>query len=759
MWVLAAGLAAWTSPVLAQQVVGTGTAGSCTEAAFNARYAAAIAAPAGPNRTIQFNCGGGPVTIPFTSTKSVSSSVTIDGVGQQITLDGQDAVRHFRTTYQFTPGLTLTLRNLTIRRGRAPSSGGSPVPDHCGGAILLVFQEPARWSTLSVDNVTFSDNVSPVGGPDVGGGAIYAIGGNMVIANSRFLRNRGGNGGAIGHIQANFTVTDSVFENNSTNPGGPNGGHGGAINTDGSSYTTLTVRRCTFRNNSSTHQGGAIDTWMYGQGSGYVIEDSLFENNAAISNGGAIFHMNGSLTITGSTFSGNTTVGQGGALWTQYDAGRPNDTPLAITNSTFVGNRATQVCDGCYSVGGAIRSGASTFTLSHTTIVGNFAGWTGGGIASSSAGTSIRASIISNNTAANGGHPWNIAHNCTGTMNEAGYNVQWPTLNPNDGNDRPCTSAVTFINPHLGTLGNYGGLTPTVPLLTTSTLVNVVTTGCPPPTTDQRGVARPQGGGCDIGAYEFRPSADVSLTKSALGTAADGQPLTWRLVAANAGPQAVSGAVVADTFPAQMTGVTWSCTPAGGGTCPASGSGNLNASVTLPAGASATFTATGTVSGLGAMRQVVNSASLTIPAGTDDPNLANNQAGAAAQVQRTLRFFTLAPCRVLDTRGPAGPSGGPVLGAGQSRTFPVSGRCNVPSTAWAVAANVTAVAPSTTGHVRVYPGGTPAPNASTVNFSAGQNRANSALLALSAAGEISALAALPSGTMHLVVDVVGYFTE
>jgi uncharacterized protein DUF11/polymorphic membrane protein len=746
---LAAGALA-ARPLQAQQIVGSGTAASCTEAAFNARFAAALAAPAGPGRVVNFNCGGGPVTIPFTATKTVSSSVTIDGIGQQITLDGQDAVRLFITTYQFNPGLTLNLYNLTLRRGRAADYGG---------AIRLVWQEPARWATLNVSNVVFEDNVAVLADADAGGGgAIFAQHSTMNMTNAVFRRNRGGIGGALAQIGAAFTIIDSRFENNSTHPRVNGSGNGGAIYIDGSEYNLLTLRRVVFANNVATNLGGAIHTWMYGLPSGMVVEDSTFSGNSCVENGGGIFHMNGSLAISGTTFANNTTVGQGGGLWVLRDAGQPNDTPVSIANSTFVGNRATRVCDGCYSVGGAIsNNGATSFTLTHSTITGNFAGWTGGGIASASAGTTVRATIIANNTAANGGHTWNIAHNCTNTMGEGGYNVQWPTLNPSDGNDRPCTGSVSIADPRLGTLGSYGGLTQTVPLLGNSTLINVITTGCPPPGTDQRGVARPQGSGCDIGAYEFRPSADVSLTKTALGTASEGAPLSWRIAAANAGPQTVSGAVVADTFVAPMTGVTWTCTGAGGGTCPASGSGSLSASVSLPAGGSVTFTASGTVTGLGSARQVSNTASVTLPAGTDDPNPANNQAGAFAQVERSLRLHTLVPCRLLDTRNPNGPSGGPALAANVPRTFPVAGVCGVPATAWAVAVNVTALRAAVPGFVRIHPAGTPAPATSTVNFLANRTRANNATLTLDATGQITAAALQASGTTHLVVDVFGYY--
>mgnify|MGYP006337805027 CR=1 FL=1 len=104
--------AAWAAPLAhAAGTVGSGTTGSCTEAALNAALVG--------GGTVTFNCGGGPVVIPITSTKVLSSSTTIDGTGQQVTLDGGGATKMFLTTYQLATGLDLVFRRLTLRNGRA----------------------------------------------------------------------------------------------------------------------------------------------------------------------------------------------------------------------------------------------------------------------------------------------------------------------------------------------------------------------------------------------------------------------------------------------------------------------------------------------------------------------------------------------------------------------------------------------------------------------------------------------------------------
>jgi len=121
------------------------------------------------------------------------------------------------------------------------------------------------------------------------------------------------------------------------------------------------------------------------------------------------------------------------------------------------------------------------------------------------------------------------------------------------------------------------------------------------------------------------------------------------------------------------------------------------------------------------------------------------------------RYYAVAPCRLADTRNPAGPSGGPALSAGASRSFPVTGLCTIPADARAVAVNVTVVGPTRAGNLRLYPAGAALPNASVVNFAASRTRANNALAALGAGGQVTVQCDMPSGTTHFVLDVAGYF--
>jgi hypothetical protein len=120
-------------------------------------------------------------------------------------------------------------------------------------------------------------------------------------------------------------------------------------------------------------------------------------------------------------------------------------------------------------------------------------------------------------------------------------------------------------------------------------------------------------------------------------------------------------------------------------------------------------------------------------------------------------FFTVTPCRLVDTRSAAGPLGGPALGANTSRAFVVVGSCGIPLAAEAVATNLTAVSPTAGGHLSLSASGIPPTGTSSLNYAAHQTRADNAFVALGPDGAFVVYASQPSGTTHLVVDVTGYF--
>jgi ELWxxDGT repeat protein len=118
-----------------------------------------------------------------------------------------------------------------------------------------------------------------------------------------------------------------------------------------------------------------------------------------------------------------------------------------------------------------------------------------------------------------------------------------------------------------------------------------------------------------------------------------------------------------------------------------------------------------------------------------------------------LGFYTVDPCRAVDTRD-AGKGGPAPVAAGTARTFVIAGVCGVPATARAVSVNVTVANATVTGNVRVYPAGTGLPSTSNLNYLAGQTRANNAIVLLGSQGDVTVV--VSSGTTHVVVDVNGY---
>jgi hypothetical protein len=126
----------------------------------------------------------------------------------------------------------------------------------------------------------------------------------------------------------------------------------------------------------------------------------------------------------------------------------------------------------------------------------------------------------------------------------------------------------------------------------------------------------------------------------------------------------------------------------------------------------------------------------------------------AAGFEPQRGFFTLSPCRALDTRG----ADGPALAARETRTLRLTGACGIPSTAAAVLANVTVTEPLAAGELVIYPADADRPASSSISFPPGKFRANNTPIKLAADGSGTAkVANLSDGPVHLVVDVNGWF--
>ncbi len=126
----------------------------------------------------------------------------------------------------------------------------------------------------------------------------------------------------------------------------------------------------------------------------------------------------------------------------------------------------------------------------------------------------------------------------------------------------------------------------------------------------------------------------------------------------------------------------------------------------------------------------------------------------AAPVAGSLDFYTATPCRILDTRNAAGPLGGPSMGAGQSRSFPVQySTCGIPGTAKAYSLNATVVPSHSLSYLAMWGSGGK-PLVSTLNSLDGTIVANAAIVPAAISGEVMAYT---TDLSHLILDINGYF--
>jgi hypothetical protein len=136
----------------------------------------------------------------------------------------------------------------------------------------------------------------------------------------------------------------------------------------------------------------------------------------------------------------------------------------------------------------------------------------------------------------------------------------------------------------------------------------------------------------------------------------------------------------------------------------------------------------------------------------------SNSVAVTVVTPTASKFFTVAPCRLIDTRLANGPAGGPFLAGRGTRSVFAGGVCGVPVDAKAVALNVTVIPPNANGHLTLYPGNGSLPGSSTINYSKAKIRANNAVVPLSSDGA-GTIAVHNGGAVetHFIVDVNGYF--
>lgn len=531
---------------------------------------------------ITFTCGPATITLVNGVLPTITANLTIDG-GGKITLSGNNGSRIFIVNAP----ATLTLNNITITKGHCDCDGGAIAVSN-GGSLVIdssAFRDNSTedpWSggailsrgTLKISNSTFDHNSGGNGGAldprdgssstDIrntlfqnnyttnttngwGGAVLIWDGAAVTVENSRFISNTANSGsfssstidrGGAVYVRPNsgLTATNSQFAGNSAffggalyvDPGGSltlTGGElhdnsigifdgtqgGGAIYNAGN----LLVDSAQLHDNHADGGGGAIENWgdalvrnavfRHNQAGGgaaiandgnATILTSTLANNIAQLYGGAIdaadhTDVSKGMTITGSTLSGNQASLDGGAI--------ESEMRLTLTNVTVSGNSGPQVIDHYERL----------LTLTNTTIAQN----NGTGLSlHNNPPHLLRNSLLASNA---GG-------NCSGSVGSGGFNLSSDgSCGFGPGHDN--------VNLLLGTLGNHGGFTQTsLPSLNPKSPAIDNGTPSSAPSTDQRGIHRPQGAADDVGAVEVcqtKPAKPI-LPKPKNGKSAKGPRVT-----------------------------------------------------------------------------------------------------------------------------------------------------------------------------------------------------------------------------------------
>lgn len=368
-----------------------------------------------------------------------------------------------------------------------------------------------------------------------------------------------------------------------------------------------------------------------------------------IEGGGGIYNQFGTLAIEGCTFSGNSSSGKGGGIANYGNIAVNPDGKLTVINSTFSGNNAFY--------GGAIWNASSgKLSATNITVVGNSAITPlcvlgtictlniaeGGGISNSGLGPNMEIAIFNldnsivagNNTIVKGSTSDLVtASDIYGFVTGGGYNLIGTTDGILGGLQHGVNGNFVGIDVNTvlnTTLATNGGSTQTLALLTGSPATDAVpAVNCP--ATDQRGVSRPQGTGCDIGAFEVTVEADLAVTETVTpNPAMVSDNLTWIITVANNGSADATGVKVIDALP--VSGFNFTSAIASQGTCDAPMSGVITCSLGNLANAEiATITIAGIPTEVGTLSNQV-----TVTSDQPDNQPANSTATQAATVQTLL---------------------------------------------------------------------------------------------------------------------------
>jgi hypothetical protein len=373
----------------------------------------------------------------------------------------------------------------TVANGSSATGGG--ISTLIAGSVNVVgstIDENAASATTPDTNLTVK----------AAGGGLFLLAGTSTITTSSINENHAGSEGApdsagfgggiaaLNPVVGGLDLSHDQVDNNSAF-----GGYGGGVLSFNTGSTT--IFSSSINGNKATNgdlgvggtQGDGGGVFGFGTSS---VRDTTVDSNHADTEGGGFVETAGGVIST-DTISNNT-AGLGGGLFVAPFIG--SSQPTQVKNSTIAGNVASG------EAGGGIAVGSTSVSLTYSTITAN-TGPIGGGVVTIGGTYLATGSIISGNTAPSS-PDCAFASGPTPSFSSSGYNLIGAGCATN-----PAPTDLVGVDAMLAGLANNGGPTQTVALLRNSPAIDAG--GGPAcPLTDQRGVTRPQGRACDIGAFE-----------------------------------------------------------------------------------------------------------------------------------------------------------------------------------------------------------------------------------------------------------------